>query len=220
MRALLLKELQLVVHPSTYVMVLLGALVLIPNWPYAIVLLYGILTAFFNAMNAREMRDLAFSFSLPVSRRSLVRARVVLMCAIELAMLGIMAACICLRPVLGINEVAAGQPLAGFPANVALLGFAFAAFGIFNAVFFPLHYKDPAKIGVPFMIACIPVAVFAIAFEALPFIPGELSAVISSPGFGNLTVQAVALVAGAVLFAVLSFLAMRLAAHAFGTYDC
>lgn len=137
MRALLLKELQLVVHPSTYCLVFLGALVLIPSWPYAIIVLYGILIAFFNAMNAREMRDLSYSFALPIARRDMVRARLVVMMAIEVIMTAIMAICICLRPILSIDAVATEQGLVGMPANIALLGFVLITFGLFNAVFFP-----------------------------------------------------------------------------------
>lgn len=73
MHALLAKEFRLVVHPATYMLVVLGALVLIPSWPYAVIILYGILMAFFNAQNAREMRDLSYSFALPASRRDMVR---------------------------------------------------------------------------------------------------------------------------------------------------
>lgn len=59
MKAALLKELRLVVHPSTYFIVVLGALVLIPSWMYGAIFIYGVLVAFFNGMNAREMHDLA-----------------------------------------------------------------------------------------------------------------------------------------------------------------
>ncbi len=156
MRALLLKEFRLVVHPSTYVMVALGSLVLIPNWPYAVILLYGVLAAFFNAQNAREMHDLSFSFALPISRADMVRARVLVMALIEIALVGIMALGLVARSILGIDEIALLQPLVGLPANIALLGCSLAALGIFNASFFPLYYRDPSKIGVPFLLACIP----------------------------------------------------------------
>lgn len=219
MRALLAKEFQLVVHPSTYVLVVLGALVLIPSWPYAVVLLYGMLVAFFNAQNAREMRDLAYSFALPVSRRDMVRARVAVMVMVELVMTAIMALCICVRPALGINAAAAMQPLVGMPANVALLGFALATFGIFNLVFFPLYFKNPTKVGVPFLLACIPVTVFGIAFEAVPFIPVEACTLISMSGFEGLGPQLVVLLIGAIAFVMLSVLAIRLASRAFSAYD-
>lgn len=219
MHALIAKELQLVVHPSTYFLVALGALVLIPSWPYAIVLLYGIMTAFFNALNARELRDLSYTFALPVSRRDMVRARVIVMALIELTMTALMTICICLRPVLGINEVAAQQPLVGMPANIALIGFALATFGLFNLVFFTRYFRDPMKIGIPFLLACIAMIIFSVLFEALPFIPIEWCATVSAPGFGNLDAQLVVLLIGDALFVGLNALAVRRAARAFESYD-
>lgn len=219
MRALMNKEFRLVVHPSTYILVLLGALVLIPSWPYAVILLYGILTAFFNAQNAREMHDLAFSFSLPISRRDMVRARVLVMAAIELAAVVIMALFVCLRVPWGINEAAAMQPAVGLAANVSLLGFSLMAFGIFNVVFFALYYRNPEKVGVPFLLACIPVTVFGVAFEAIAFIPLRACELIATPGFGNLEAQLVVLLVGIVVFSVLTLFAIRLASRPFTSYD-
>ena len=97
MKAALLKELRLVVHPSTYFIVVLGALVLIPSWMYGAIFIYGVLVAFFNGMNAREMHDLEYSFSLPLSRTSMTRARILTMIGIETIMLAIMVAFIALR---------------------------------------------------------------------------------------------------------------------------
>lgn len=219
MHALIAKEFQLVVHPSTYFLVALGVLVLIPNWPYAVVLLYGIMTAFFNALNARELRDLSYTFALPVSRRDMVRARVIVMMLIELAMIALMTICICLRPALGINEVAAQQPLVGMPANIALIGFALATFGLFNLVFFTRYFRDPMKIGIPFLLACIAMLIFSMLFEALPFILIEWCAAVSAPGFENLDAQLIVLVIGAVFFAGLNALAIRRAARVFESYD-
>lgn len=90
MKAALMKELRLVVHPSTYFIVVLGALVLIPSWMYGAIFIYGVLVAFFNGMNAREMHDLEYSFSLPLSRASMTRARILTMIGIETIMLAIM----------------------------------------------------------------------------------------------------------------------------------
>lgn len=106
MKAALLKELRLVVHPSTYFIVVLGALVLIPSWMYGAIFIYGVLVAFFNGMNAREMHDLEYSFSLPLSRASMTRARILTMIGIETIMLAIMVAFIALRGPLGINAIA------------------------------------------------------------------------------------------------------------------
>lgn len=219
MRALMMKELQLVMHPSTPIMILLGTLTLIPRWPYAIIVLYGILTAFFNALNAREAHDESFTFALPVSRRDMVRVRVGMMCAIETVMVIIMAVCICVRPALGIDAIAEEQPMVGMPANIALIGLFLASFGLFNVVFFPLYHKDPTKVGIPFLVACICACAFGGAFEAIPFMPFEACQQMSASGTAHLDVQCIVLCAGLVAFAALSALATLLARRAFATYD-
>lgn len=52
--ALVTKEVALVMHPMTLVVLGLSALVLVPNWPYAVILLYACLCPYFNAQSARE----------------------------------------------------------------------------------------------------------------------------------------------------------------------
>ncbi len=217
MKELLLKEGALVVHPSTYCLVILGALVLVPQWPYMIVLLYGILIAFFNGMNAREMRDMTYSFSLPISRASMVRARVGVMIIIELIMMAIMALCVCLRVPLGINGIE--QPLVGMPANIAFLGFSLVAFSLFNMVFFPLYYRDPRKVGIPFLIAASVAMVFGVLFEAIPFVPFALCQQIAGIGFTYLDVQLIVLGIGAVVFVGGNVIAIKKSIATFSTFD-
>ena len=213
MKELILKEIALVVHPSTYCLMVLGALVLIPQWPYMIVLLYGI----FNGMNAREMRDFAYSFSLPISRAGMVRARIFVMIGIETIMLVIMLICVCLRIPLGINGI--DQPLVGMPANLALIGFSLVTFALFNAVFFPLYYRDPSKVGIPFLIACVVAMVFGILFEAIPFLPFTLCGQIAGTGFAYLDVQLVVLGIGIVAFIFGNIIATKRSIATFKTFD-
>lgn len=219
MKAALAKEFRLVVHPSTYVLALLGALVLIPTWMYGAIFIYGVLVAFFNGMNAREMRDLSYSFSLPMSRREMVRSRIAAMMAIEAAMVAIMAVFVLLREPLGINAVAQEQDLVGMPANLFLVGFGLAVFGVFNAFFYPLYYRNPMKVGVPFMVACVPAAVVLVALEAVPYLPFSWCSMFATIGMRNIGAQLAGLVAGAAVFAAGSLLAMWLAARSFASYD-
>lgn len=219
MKAALAKEFRLVVHPSTYVLALLGALVLIPTWMYGAIFIYGVLVAFFNGMNAREMRDMSYSFSLPMSRREMVRAHIAAMMAIEAVMIAIMLVFVLLREPMGINAIAQGQDLVGMPANLFLVGFGLAIFGVFNAFFYPLYYRNPMRVGVPFMIACLPAAVVLIALEALPYLPFPWCSMFAIVGIGEVGAQLAGLAVGAVVFALGSLLAMWLAARAFTSYD-
>ena len=219
MKAALAKEFRLVVHPSTYVLALLGALVLIPTWMYGAIFIYGVLVAFFNGMNAREMRDMSYSFSLPMSRREMVRARIAAMMVIEAVMVAIMLVFVLLREPLGINAIAQGQDLVGMPANLFLVGFGMVIFGVFNAAFYPLYYRNPMKVGVPFMVACLPAAVVLVTLEALPYLPFPWCVMFATVGMEGIGVQLIGLAAGAVVFVLGSLLAMHLATRTFTSYD-
>lgn len=219
MSSLLLKELRLNVHPATYAMVALGALALIPSWMYGAIFVYGILAAFFNGINAREMRDLDYTFALPVSRAAMVRTRVSVMVMVEAAMLAIMTVCIALRGPLGIDGVAAAQGPVGTAANLYLVGFGLMVFGLFNAVFYPLYYRNPQKVGIPFLVASIPAAVAIFAVEMLPCLPVAGFAALGAPGFGGMGQQLAVLGAGILAFALLTLLGAALAVRVFSTFD-
>lgn len=219
MKPLIAKEFRLVVHPATYVLVVLGVLVLIPSWMYGVIFIYGILIAFFNGLNAREMHDLSYSFALPVSRRAMVQARMQVMVVIEAVMLLIMTAFVLLREPLGINGFALTQAPVGCGANLYLIGFGFVTFGLFNAVFYPRYFRNPLKVGVPFMIACIPAAIIIAALEVLPYLPWNLGTMLSLPGFHDVGWQLVLLSVSVVLFVLTTICAYRAAVRAFSTFD-
>ena len=134
-------------------------------------------------------------------------------------MVAVMAVFVCLREPLGINGAMAAQPLVGLPANVSLLGFSLMAFGLFNAVFFPLYYRNPLKVGVPFILACIPTRVFGVLFEAIPYLPFAACQAVGAAGFGHLGAQLCVLAVGVVAFGVLGAVAEKLATRTFARYD-
>lgn len=219
MRALIEKEVRLVLHPSTYALAALGALALIPSWMYGAIFVYGVLVAFFNGMNAREMRDLEYTFSLPVSRRSMVRSRIAVMMAIEATILVVMTAFIASREPLGINGFAAEQGFIGVAANLYLVGFGFIVFGLFNAVFYPLYYRNPSKVGVPFLVASIPTTLAIVAMEALLYLPVAMFVPLGAPGFQDLPTQLAFSGIGIALFAASGAIAAKLAAKRFELFD-
>lgn len=164
---LLCKELRLAVHPSLYIFVTLGALVLVPAYPYGVVFFFAMLGIFQSMMYARETRDIYFTALLPVRKRDAVRAKLLLATVAQLAQLLLSIPFAFLRTL----YMSKGNPV-GIEANVAYYGFGLMIFGIFNLVFFTQFFKTAYKAGVAFLIALIPATICIFAMEAIVHFPG------------------------------------------------
>ena len=75
---LLRKELRLAAHPSLYMFMAMGALVLIPAYPYGVVFFFGGLGVFQTVMFGRETRDVFYTALLPVRKGDGVRGKILL----------------------------------------------------------------------------------------------------------------------------------------------
>ena len=61
----LYKDLRLAAHPTLYMFVLLGALVIVPSYPYSLVFFFGCLAPFITMMYGRETNDIYYMALLP-----------------------------------------------------------------------------------------------------------------------------------------------------------
>ncbi len=162
------KELRLCLHPAALMMLGLTTLILIPNYPYSVSFFYVMLGLFFVSQGARENHDVTFTLTLPVEKRAVVDGRFLLSAALELASLVLAGVMIALHRLL--TDVPNG---AGMDANLALLGEGLALYGVFNLLFFPAHFRDVSRIGVPFLVSSLVVFLLitadVILSYALPF---------------------------------------------------
>jgi hypothetical protein len=97
MRKLLKKELTLCLHPAAVMMLFLSALVLAPNYPYAVSFFYLTLGLFFICLEGRENHDVIYTLTLPVAKRDAVTARFALTVLLELVLLALVFGFIQLR---------------------------------------------------------------------------------------------------------------------------
>ncbi len=83
---LLLKELKLGVNPFFYIMLFLtGALMLVPGWLYFVVFLYFCCITIPNMFAGyKTQNDLLFSTMMPVTKKEIVKAKVVVIVILEL----------------------------------------------------------------------------------------------------------------------------------------
>ena len=211
---LLKKEWALCMHTAAWIMLSLTVLILIPNYPYPVSFFYVTLGIFFISMGARENHDVTFTLTLPVEKRSVVRARILF--AVELQLISLLLAV----GMILLHRVLADAPNgAGMEANLALLAEGLILYGVFNLIFFPAHFRDVSRIGVPFV--CASAAVFllitadVVMSYALPF----WRDVLDTPDPAQLRAKLAFLVLGALFYAAATFAALRLSQKRFLKLD-
>ena len=215
MKALLKKEFSLCLHPTAFVFLSFAALVFVPNYPYEVIFFFSGLSVFFICMTARENDDLAFTCSLPVKKRSVPLARILLAVLFQCALLLLTALCILVKQTTFPAELLVNA--AGNSANLAFCGFGALVLGTFNLVFFPLHYRDPRRVGVPFLISSA--AQFAligclVAVRHLPFY-----APLTMPDCADYAVKLAVLLVGLTLYCAMTACAAWLAMKRFEAVD-
>ncbi len=165
-------------------------------------------------LTGRENRDVEFSLVLPVRKAEIVTARVAYAIALELAqlLLAVPFAVLRARILPAPNEV-------GMEANTALFGLSLILFAVFNGLFFPIYYRNPAKPGKAFLIASTGVMLYMVAAESLthvvPFFRFRLDT--ADPLY--MPEKLATLAVGALVFAAVTALSTRASQKRFVTLD-
>lgn len=212
MSELLYKELRLAAHPSLYIFMCMGALLLIPAYPYGVVFFFGCLGLFQSFMFDRETRDVFYTALLPRPKRDVVKGKLLLAVFSQLVQLALSLPFAFLRTL----YLPQGNPV-GMEPNAAWYGFGLMVYGIFNLVFFTQFYKTAYKAGTSFLIALIPTTLGIIAIEASVHFPGM--GWLDGMDGAALARQIPILLAGAAVYAAANALAYRIGARRFERVD-
>lgn len=81
---LLYKELVLAAHPTHLVFACMGALVLVPAYPFSVIFMFGCLGPYITLQYGRETGDARFTALLPVARCDVVRGKFLLIACLQL----------------------------------------------------------------------------------------------------------------------------------------
>ena len=208
MKNLLFKELRLAAHPTLFVFTALGVLVIVPNYPYGAIFLFGCLATFISFQYGRETNDVYFSAMLPVTRRDIVKSKLLLCVLAECAQLLLSLPLAFVRPL-----IFPQGNVVGIEANAAFYGFALFAYAVYNLIFFTEFYKSAYKAGASFVKAFISVAVVILAMETLVHIPAL--AWLDGLAGRDLLLQTPILAVGALAYVLCNFLALKIAAQRF-----
>ena len=212
MSDLLYKELRLAIHPSLYIFMCMGALVLIPAYPYGVVFFFGCLGLFQSAMFDRETRDVFYTALLPRPKRDVVKGKLLLAVFAQAVQLVLSLPFAFLRTL----YLPEGNPV-GMEPNIAWYGCGLIIYGIFNLVFFTQFYKTAYRAGTAFLTALIPTTLGIVAVEAVVHFPGLEW--LDGLDRASLLRQVPILLAGAVLYAAANALAYRVSAKRFERVD-
>ena len=211
---LLKKEWKLVMMPVPLLFLLLSALVLVPNYPYYVTFFYTTLGIFLMLQSARENRDLYYMALLPVTKREMVKARFLLVLSVEgLQML------VCIPLLLLRASYGELKNAVGIEANIAFLGLSLVLLGLFNRIFFPMHYKNAYDLGKPFIVSSAVLAVSIFVLEALQHVLPYFSTVCDSYAPEDQLRQLPVLLGGAAIFALLTLRSYRLSVSRFEKAD-
>ena len=199
MKALIQKEWRLVMMPVPLLFLALSALLLVPNYPYYVTFFYTSLGIFLLLQSARENRDLYYMALLPVTKRDMVKARFSTVVTIELLQI------ICCVPFMLLRASYAGVKNAvGIEANVAFLGLGLVLLGLFNRIFFPMHYKNGYDLGKPFLVSAIFETLYMVLAETAQHVLPYLHDVCDSYAPADQLRQLPVLLLGLALFVLLT----------------
>ena len=215
MNALLRKEMRLTAHILSYVFIIFGLMALLPGYPILCGVFFITLGLFQSFQAAREANDIVYSALLPIAKKDVVKGKYQFSIMIEMCGFAVMAVVTIIRmTVLADAEVYTTNALMN--ANLFFLGMALVIFGLFNMVFIGGFFKTAYKLSsfIPYIISAFVTVGIA---EALHHIPG-LEAV-NAFGFDDIALQICLLIAGAVIFAVMTFLSYKKSCSRFEIID-
>lgn len=214
MGKLLKKELRLALHPTAPIFLMLSAMLMIPSYPYLVIFFYTELAVFFTCMTGRENHDVDFTMLLPIAKRDVVRARILLVALLEIAQLVVAA------PFAWLRQTLIPQPnAAGMDANIALMGLALVQMGLFNAVYFRIYYKNIRRVGISFLcgsaVTFLYIGIEEVSAHMVPFVRD----VLDTPDPAHIVEKLTTLLIGAALFVLLTWLTCRSTEKSFEKQD-
>lgn len=217
MKPLLRKEFLLNLHPTAILFPFFAAFVFIPNYPYEVMFFFSGLSVFFICLTARENGDLAFTCAMPVEKGRVALSRMLLCMIFQCVILlfaGITTTIkeLCLPVEMQIN-------MAGSMANFAFLGFGLVLLGVFNIIFFPLHFGNPNKVGIPFVLAGVTQFLIIITLIVLRFAVPLFRDILNTPDPAHMGAKSVVFMIGLVVYLGASGLSAVLSARRFAQFD-
>lgn len=205
------KELRLNMPKPLYLFALLGAMTLIPNYPYIVGIGYSIMHIMLYFQFVNENRSQEFSAMLPIKRSDIVSSTtlVIVLCQ----MLNLAVAGICAYPSILINPNHFN--FVGLDCNLTFFGVALISLGAFNLVVIPRYFKTGYKYGVTLVLGLITFVLTYGVFEALVQIIPTLTKALDSYDNAYLWARLTVFAIGIIIYPLFTFAANKIAIKKF-----
>ena len=216
MRNILRKEMTLSASILSYLFIAFGLMFFLPGYPILCGAFFVSLGIFQTFQSAREANDIVFSALLPVAKKDVVVGRYLFVCLIEVCALLLMALAVIIRMTL-LSESVVYRSNALMNANFFALGVACVIFGLFNLIFVGGFFKTAYKFARPFVCFIVVAFLGVVIAEALHHIPGMEA--LNAFGTEHIALQLGLLLAGVLVFLLLTVLSCRRACSCFEKID-
>jgi hypothetical protein len=215
MNKIFYKDIKLSIHTFFFILPFLsGLLFLIPKWPYFIALMYFFWISIPNIFNSFNVQnDFGFSAIMPVGKGDIVKGKIYSVVFLELLHLAFGALFSVLHGFLyGADNFALDLGLPFF-------GIAFTMFGLFNIIFFPGFFRTAYRFGLPLIIGVAATTIFIGGIEIINFANPSAARYLEGTSSETVPIRLMILIGGIVLFALLTFLALRMSKQRFEKVD-
>ena len=216
MNALLKKEMRLSALLLTYLFIGFAFMTMLPGYPILCSVFFINLGIFQSFQSAREANDIVFSALLPVAKRDVVRGKYQFSVMIELCGFALMAVLTLVR-MTALSDAAVYRQNALMNANPFFLGCALVIFGVFNLIFLGGFFRTAYSLGKPFITYIIVNFLLIGIAEALHHFPGMEA--LNAFGFDHIGLQLLTLLAGAMLYILLTVMSYNKACENFERID-
>ena len=216
MNALLKKEMRLSALLLTYLFIGFAFMTMLPGYPILCSVFFINLGIFQSFQSAREANDIVFSALLPVAKRDVVRGKYQFSVMIELCGFALMAVLTLVR-MTALSDAAVYRQNALMNANPFYLGCALVIFGVFNLIFLGGFFRTAYSLGKPFITYIIVNFLLIGIAEALHHFPGMEA--LNAFGFDHIGLQLLTLLAGAMLYILLTVMSYNKACENFERID-
>ena len=202
-----------------WLMMLLGSLMLAPNYPRMVAALFVVMliTSLLSVM--RENRSNDMMLIMPIKRGEVASGQVAFIVVVQLIYIAFTAVFAIIAAFVPFNGSTLALTSVGMISSAAFFGVMLGVYGVFNLAFFPLYFKggkcSPSSMAVAVAVALIcGGALYGIAETISQLVPGA-NAVFASLSLSVLPWQILTLAVGMGIYALTSLLAVKLSVKAY-----